>query len=37
MNIEDAKFVVKDENGKEQEFYKLFTFDSDETGKRDIV
>lgn len=37
MNEEEAKFIVKDENGEEKEFYKLFTFDSDETGKSYIV
>lgn len=37
MNIEEAKFVVKDENGEEKEFYKLFTFDSEETGKSYIA
>lgn len=37
MDMEDAKFVVKDENGIEKEFYKLFTFDSDETKKSYIV
>lgn len=37
MNMEDAKFVAKDENGVEKEFYKLFTFDSDETGKSYIA
>lgn len=37
MNAEEAKFVVKDENGVEKEYYKLFTFDSEETGKSYIV
>ncbi|MCH5166363.1 MAG: DUF1292 domain-containing protein [Erysipelotrichales bacterium] len=37
MNIEDAKFVVKDENGVEKEYFKLFTFDSEETGKSYIA
>lgn len=37
MNVEDAKFIVKDENGEEKEFYKLFTFDSEETGKSYIA
>lgn len=37
MNIDEAKFVVKDENGEEKEFYKLFTFDSEETGKSYIA
>lgn len=37
MNLEDAKFVVKDENGVEKEYYKLFTFDSEETGKSYIA
>ena len=37
MNPEDAKFVVKDENGVEREFFKLFTFDSEETGKSYIA
>lgn len=33
MNAEEAKLIVKDENGEEREYYKLFTFDSEETGK----
>lgn len=37
MNMEDAKFIVKDEKGVEKEYYKLFTFDSDETGKSYIA
>lgn len=37
MNIEESKFIVKDENGEEKEFYKLFTFDSSETGKSYIA
>ena len=37
MNAEEAKFVVKDENGVEKEYFKLFTFDSEETGKSYIV
>lgn len=37
MNAEEAKFVVKDEKGVEKEYFKLFTFDSEETGKSYIV
>lgn len=37
MNTEEAKFVVKDETGVEKEYYKLFTFDSEETKKSYIV
>ena len=37
MNPEEAKFIVKDENGQEKEFFKLFTFDSEETGKSYIA
>ena len=33
MNAEEAKLIVKEENGEEKEYYKLFTFDSEETGK----
>lgn len=29
----ESKFVVKDENGEEKVYYKLFTFDSEETNK----
>ncbi len=32
-----AASIILDENGEEKEFYKLFTFDSDETGKSYIV
>lgn len=34
---DETKFTLKDENGVEKEFYKLFTFDSDETGKSYIA
>ncbi len=37
MNKDESKFVVKDENGEEKEYYKLFTFDSEETGKSYIA
>lgn len=37
MNMEESKFIVKDENGIEKEYYKLFTFDSNETGKSYIA
>lgn len=37
MREEDTKFRLKDENGVEKEFYKLFTFDSEETGKSYIA
>lgn len=33
MNAEETKLIVKEENGEEKEYYKLFTFDSEETGK----
>lgn len=37
MIEEETRFVLKDENGVEKEFYKLFSFDSEETGKSYIA
>lgn len=37
MNQDESKFIVKDENGVEKEYFKLFTFDSEETGKSYIA
>lgn len=37
MNKDESKFIVKDENGVEKEYFKLFTFDSEETGKSYIA
>ncbi len=37
MNTEDSKMIIKDESGVEKEYYKLFTFDSDETHKSYIA
>lgn len=33
----ESKFIVKDESGVEKEYYKLFTFDSEETHKSYIA
>lgn len=33
MDSEESKMIIKDESGVEKEYYKLFTFDSDETHK----
>lgn len=33
MDSEESKMIIKDESGVEREYYKLFTFDSDETHK----
>lgn len=37
MDLDESKMIIKDENGVEKEFYKLFTFDSEETGKSYIA
>lgn len=37
MNHEQPTFTLTDENGNEQTFYVLFTFDSAETGKNYMV
>lgn len=37
MNPNESKMVIKDESGVEKEYYKLFTFDSEETGKSYIA
>lgn len=37
MLEDETKFTLKDENGVEKEFYKLFSFDSEETGKSYIA
>ena len=37
MNPEESKLIIKDESGVEKEYYKLFTFDSDETHKSYIA
>lgn len=33
MDSEESKMIIKDESGVERQYYKLFTFDSDETHK----
>lgn len=37
MNPNESKMIIKDESGVEKEYYKLFTFDSEETGKSYIA
>jgi uncharacterized protein YrzB (UPF0473 family) len=37
MNSDESKMIIKDESGIEKEYYKLFTFDSEETKKSYIV
>lgn len=37
MDLNESKMIIKDENGIEKEYYKLFTFDSEETGKSYIA
>lgn len=33
MNAEESKLILKEENGEEKEYYKLFTFDSKKQEK----
>lgn len=37
MEMDETRLIIKDENGEEREFYKLFTFDSSETNKSYIA